>query len=69
MSLFEKSFINESCPDCGGNLIVKTDCDPSKDDDFEIWFTDGDEVFCDECEFKSVISVDEESGEAWVQDN
>lgn len=66
-SLFEKDFPNESCPECGGNLTVKTKCDPSKDDDFEIWFTDGDEVTCDDCDFKSCISVSDD-GEAWVQD-
>ena len=66
-SIFEKAFPNESCPECGGNLTVKTNCDPSKDDDFEIWFTDGDEVNCDDCDFKSCISVSED-GEAWVQD-
>ena len=67
VSLFEKDFPNESCPICGGNLTVKTKCDPSNDDDFEVWFTDGDEVCCDECDFKSCISVSED-GEAGVQD-
>ncbi len=63
---FTKPFHGDSCPKCGGGLIVKTDCDPSKDDDFTIWYRDGDEVYCDECDFKSCLSVDEDS--VYVQD-
>lgn len=68
--MFSKYFPFEDCPECGDALIVKTNCDPADDTDDGMFFSDGDEVFCDDpnCNFKSALSVDEESGEMWVQD-
>lgn len=62
----EKYFPFEDCPECGGTLTAKTKCDTSKDTDSELWFTDGDDVFCDYCDFKSTVTVSED-GEIWVQ--
>lgn len=62
-----KRFHAESCPNCGNNLEVFSESPESNDNEFEQYFSDGEEVRCvSECGFKSAISVD--SGEAWVQD-
>ncbi len=64
---YNKEFPSEDCPNCGSELIVKTDCSPSDDNDFENFFNEDDEVTCSLlCGFKSIISVSD--GEARVQD-
>jgi len=61
-----KIFEAESCPNCGDDLEVLSDSLESNDTEFEQYFTDGEEVRCCGCSFKSTISVDD--GEAWLQD-
>ena len=58
----EKMYDCESCPDCGGQLIVHTLL-PDGDD-----FFDSDSITCLDCNFVSAVSVDPETGETWVQD-
>lgn len=49
----------ECCPECGSDLeVLSSDPDDT--------FYDGDEVRCNECDFRSAVSVDED-GTFWVQ--
>ena len=62
-----KVFQNYDCPICGSQIEVLTECLESNDNEFEEFFTDGDEARCaSECGFISAISVSD--GEAWIQD-
>lgn len=54
-----KYFEFEQCPQCGDDLEVRNGTP-------EGIVTDGDEIRCVECSFKSGVSVDDE--EVWVQD-
>lgn len=56
---YRKYFEYEQCPVCGDDLVVTTDKN-------EYEFYDGDHVECVACDFKSVLSVDDEGG-IWVQ--
>lgn len=65
MTMFEKIFWEE-CPNCGAELIVKTECDP-KNDTSTLMHLCGDEVVCSEnCGYISSISADEDG--VWLQD-
>jgi len=55
-----KYFEYEQCPECGNDLEVFNNTPDG-------WITDGDEIRCVECDFKSGVSVDED--EIWVHDN
>ena len=45
------------CPECGNNVEV---CTEWQTDNNDAKFWEGDQVRCVECDFKSVINVDEE---------
>jgi len=60
---------NESCPNCGDNLEVFSENPEKYDTEFITMLTDGEDVRCAAfCGFKSALSVDPETCEAWVQD-
>ena len=52
---------DESCPTCGDSIEVNTALATGG-------FFDGDACRCMSCDFKSVMSVDED-GSSWIQDS
>lgn len=64
-----KTLPNECCPNCGGELEVFSENHEQYDTEFITMLTDGEDVRCvAKCGFESAMSVDNETGEAWVQD-
>lgn len=64
-----KIFQSEKCPECGNMLEVFTNCQEKNDNEFEVFFNDGDKVNCYlKCGFESTITVNE-NNEAGVKIN
>lgn len=62
--IYEKEFINDTCPVCDDRLMVNTNCDPD-DTDIDVYFNEGDSVYCSSCDFVSIISITDD-GQSYV---
>jgi hypothetical protein len=65
MDKIRKEWPHDSCPECGSELYILTDCEEGQ------LVYDGDEAHCDECKMcVGAISIedgdDDEIGRAWV---
>ncbi len=61
-----KLFLLEDCPECGDHLEVLSEFPESNDTDDEVACRDGDDIRCQNCDYESYISVDEDG--FWLQD-
>jgi ribosomal protein S27AE len=69
MVKYEKIFIDDSCPNCGANLIVTTTCGRANDTEFEQYYYNGDDVRCAAgCGFASSVSINEDGACAYIAD-
>ncbi len=55
-----KCFSLEDCPDCGDHLLILSEHPASTDTDDQVACSDGDKISCQNCDYESFLSVDED---------